>query len=245
MKVSRVSINGNRYYRVGTQLFPSVTTVLSVISKKFVSRWETGLALTKFRQRLDERIQSGTADSINLRDLESWTEEAHAEPAVVLGVAGGFGTQAHSLIEDLLTPERADSVVVPPEYETVVGNFTDWRASIPNMEFLHNEMVVYSERNKFAGSVDAVARIGNEIVIMDWKTSNKIYSEYSLQVAAYAAAYEEMTGQKVSQGWVVRFDKKVRKPPQVKMVGDLRDSYETFMAAKRLWTYLNATSKTT
>lgn len=89
-----------------------------------------------------------------------------------------------------------------------------------------------------------------------------MHLEYALQVAAYAHAYQarrkkeknssshgfcflsffvfqEMTGQSVSEGWIVRFDKNVRKAPQVKVVVDLRDSFETFLAAKKLWTFLD------
>lgn len=222
-----------------TQLYPSVTTVLSVISKKFVTRWETNLALQKFRERLSERLDAGTAHAVNAQEMDVWMEEAHAHPASALGVAGGFGTTAHALIEDLLSPERAASVVVPPEYETVVQNFVDWKNSMPELQFLQNEMIVHSDVHGYAGAVDAVGMLGKDLLVLDWKTSNRIYSEYALQVAAYAKAYEEMTGASVAHAWVVRFDKSARKPPQIKAVANIDQTFQAFVAAKTLWTYLN------
>lgn len=244
-KIQRVTIGGNRFYRVpgAKDLLPSVTTVLSVISKKFVSRWETGVALTKFRSRLDERLVAGTSGSISVEELDLWTTEAHSEPAAHLEKAGGFGTGAHSIFESLLNAEaEGRTVPVDPKYEVVVENFNTWRKSMPELRVLQNEMMVYSLEHQYAGAVDAVCKVGEKVVVMDWKTSNQIYVEYALQVAAYAKAFEEMTGTQVHEAWVVRFDKTKKKPPQIKVVKDLAETHETFLAVKKLWTFLQVSA---
>ncbi len=43
----------------------------------------------------------------------------------------------------------------------------------------------------------SIAHHDGRMVALDWKTSNGIYPEYALQVAAYAKALEEMTGEEV------------------------------------------------
>ncbi len=241
-KITRVTIGNSRFYRVpgSKDLMPSVTTVLSVISKRFVNRWETGLALDKFRSRLGERLTAGTAGSISREELEAWTAEAQGEPAVQLEAAGGFGTGAHSIFESLLSAEATGSaaVAVDAKYNVVVDNFLTWRKSVPELQVLQNEMMVYSLTHQYAGAVDAVCKIGDRVIIMDWKTSNQIYIEYALQVAAYAKAFEEMTGTPVHEAWVLRFDKTKKKPPQIKVVKDLPQTLETFLAVKKLWTFL-------
>jgi hypothetical protein len=240
-KITRVTIGANRFYRVpgSKDLMPSVTTVLSVISKKFVNRWETGLALTKFRSRLGERLTAGTAGTISPDELNAWTTEAQGEPAVQLTAAGGFGTEAHSIFEAILGAEATGTPVqVDPKYDIVVDNFLTWRKSVPDLQVLHNEMMVYSQTHQYAGAVDAVCKIGDRVIIMDWKTSNQIYVEYALQVAAYAKAFEEMTGTPVHEAWVLRFDKAKKKAPQIKVVKDLTETHETFLAVKKLWTFL-------
>ncbi len=63
------------------------------------------------------------------------------------------------------------------------------------------------------------------------------HTEYALQVAAYARAYEEMTGETVDEGWVVRLDK--RKPKfEAKRVKDLDECFESFLCSLRLWRHV-------
>ena len=133
------------------------------------------------------------------------------------------------------------SVQAEPGYEVVVANFIQWRESMPDdFEVVENEKMVYSATYLFAGAVDAVIRVNGKLVIMDWKTSNRIQNEYALQASAYAKAYEEMTGLVVDEAWIVRFDKQARKMPQVKVVYNIPDCFETFLCAKRLWSFSNA-----
>ena len=160
-----------------------------------------------------------------------------------LGAAGDFGTRAHKYFEDMLVMEKSDlsSVVVEPGFETVVANFIQWRESMPDdFKVVENEKMVYSAQYLFAGAVDAVIRVNDKLIIMDWKTSNRIQNEYALQASAYAKAYEEMTGLAVDEAWIVRFDKIARKMPQVKVVHNISDCFETFLCAKRLWSFSNA-----
>lgn len=63
---------------------------------------------------------------------------------------------------------------------------------------IDSELMVYSKKHNFVGTADRVAKIKGELVLLDFKTSKKIYPEHILQVSAYAKAYEEMTGSRVS-----------------------------------------------
>lgn len=88
---------------------------------------------------------------------------------------------------------------------------------------------MFSSELKYAGALDALARkiSTRGLVILDWKTSNTFSQDYAYQVAAYAKALEEMTGEPVEEGWVVRFDK--HKPTfEVRRVWDLDECFEVF-----------------
>ncbi len=176
------------------------------------------MAVGKFRSRLDERLLTGPREDISKEEMDKWAEEAALAPSVQLGAAGDFGTDAHTLFETLLTSDRPADVPVKPRFRIVVDNFLDWKKTVPSLEVIENEMVVYSLKNEYAGAVDAVCKVEDKLVIMDWKTSNQMHVEYAMQVSAYARAYEEMTGATVQEAWVVRFDKLARKPPQIKVV---------------------------
>jgi hypothetical protein len=60
-----------------------------------------------------------------------------------------------------------------------------------------------------------------------------------MQVSAYAMAYMEMTGQAVDEAWIVRFDKTRKKFPQIRIVKNLKETFDAFLGAKKLWSFLN------
>ena len=67
-----------------------------------------------------------------------------------------------------------------------------------------------SHKYKFGGTPDAIGRNTNgELVLLDWKTSNGVYSDYLLQLAAYKALWEEENPDKPITGgfYILRFSK--------------------------------------
>lgn len=44
-------------------------------------------------------------------------------------------------------------------------------------------------------------------MVIDWKTSSRIYPDMDLQLVAYARAYEEQTGIKIEGGMIVHVSK--------------------------------------
>ena len=93
MYYKRVHINGSRFYRITgrSELFPSVTTILSVIGKKFISRWETGLALGKFRSRVEERVVDGSVAEISAQEMDVWFEVCNFLRCVIFQVSYSGG----------------------------------------------------------------------------------------------------------------------------------------------------------
>ena len=71
-------------------------------------------------------------------------------------------------------------------------------------EIVDVEVNVYHPSMLYGGQVDCIARRGNSLLVLDWKSGKGIYKDYAAQVAAYAMAYEFMTGEHVDEGWVLR-----------------------------------------
>ena len=76
------------------------------------------------------------------------------------------------------------------------------------------EHEVVSHEHQYAGTLDATVLIGDRIILIDWKTSSGIYSEYLLQVEAYYRALSsertftvESAVQVPDELWIVRLDK--------------------------------------
>ena len=65
--------------------------------------------------------------------------------------------------------------------------------------------MVASKINKYAGTLDLVCTIGGKRVLVDFKTNKGgIYFTNKLQIMAYKQAYEETTGEKIDECWILR-----------------------------------------
>ncbi len=187
------------------------------------------MALEKVKETLYEHLESGS-QVIDSLWVDAIIEQARRRPDQVRDEAADFGTQAHTLIEDIIQGVEPE---IPPEMGPVVENFTAWRWNA-GLDIRFTETMVHSAKYRYAGTMDAVAYRNGKVVALDWKTSNGLYPEYDLQVAAYAKALEEMTGEPVSEAWAVRFGK--TKPEfEARRVEDLDTTFNAFRAALFLW----------
>jgi hypothetical protein len=65
------------------------------------------------------------------------------------------------------------------------------------------EMKVWSVRYRYQGTLDMVGEVNGVPTLVDFKTSSRINEDMGMQLAAYANAYRELTGQKVDNGLIV------------------------------------------
>ena len=221
---------GGRHYRVEgyDELFPSVTNVLGVINKPALAPWVRNTVLESVQTALMDR--TGLTETITAEWVADVIDQARQTPDFKRDQAAGFGTLAHELIDRIIQGSEPE---VPPELEAVLNNFLAWRAS-SGMDIRLSEAMVYSEKHRYAGAVDAIAYRDGKLIVLDWKTGNGIYPEYGLQVAAYAKALEEMTGEPVGEAWTVRLG---RTGPdfESQRVVDLDRAFISFRAALYLW----------
>ncbi|KAM9987016.1 hypothetical protein ACTFIY_011464 [Dictyostelium cf. discoideum] len=126
----------------------------------------------------------------------------------------------------------------PFKVKNVSTSFKDWE-KLSGLKLEHNDTLVFSNKYKFAGACDAVARKPNgELVVLDWKTSSAMSINYALQISAYSKAIEEMTGEKISEAWVVKFNKSF--PTfNTYSVKDIDSSFQNFLSALNLWNAYN------
>jgi hypothetical protein len=244
--VELIADGGKHFYRVqGTppptrmvvdRVLPGVTGVLQVISKPALIPWAKREALEHVRQALisklggkEKRVVRLTADWIDLL-----IKEAKGRPDYIKDEAADLGTQAHAFIDKIIRKEPFDLAKVTDErVANAVMAFVDWWHKC-EIQFVMGDTKVASLLHGYGGSLDALGVTADgRIVLLDWKTSNAIYDEYALQVAAYAKAYEEMYGATVSEAWIVRFGKKDAKF-EVKKLKDIEHSFLAFLAAHHL-----------
>ena len=113
-----------------------------------------------------------------------------------------------------------------------INAFLKWEQEF-KPEWLSQETKVYCDRFKYAGTVDAVAKINGRVCVIDFKTSKKIYKPYHLQVTAYAQAIKRMAGlRQWPLGIILRLDKETGQYQQ--KVFEPKDHFKTFVKCMEL-----------
>lgn len=234
-QISIINTKGNRYYLIPglPEPLPSVTSILSTISKPGLISWEKEVAIDYARVNISKYIKN--IEDKNLDGLHEIFENAKNQPNFIKTKAGEFGTKAHKFIE-LLLQKNVDADV-QTNMKWIYKNFNDWQNEY-NFKSLEEEKYLYSSKYGYAGTADSIGLVNETLFMLDWKTSKSLYIENLLQVSAYANAYTEMTGDKISNAGVLRLNK-YKSGYEFKIIDDLNKYFITFRAALWLWRFIN------
>jgi hypothetical protein len=165
--------------------YPSVTTILRVLSKPELDYWKLGTVY-------DAVTADPTIDKARAIDA----------PNAVMRSAGKEGSRVHKLIDEYFGGTKyvkADESEKAQAYLTAFEEF--YKMHRPKV--VETEGMVYSHKREYAGTYDGLFEIAGEIWLLDWKTSNQIHDEARIQLCAYKHALEEM-GKKVDRMAVVQ-----------------------------------------
>jgi hypothetical protein len=217
----------------GQAVYPGVTGFLSVINKPALVPWAKREALSLVETALVKRLEGCEAAVVELN--KSWIreimQEAKKRPDTLKDEAAELGSQAHAFIDKII--HGVEPSDVPEEISAPVQAFKDWWKG-SGIELVMGDTPVASREYGYGGSLDALGRKGGKYILLDWKTSNGIYTEYALQVAAYAQALKETYGIDCDEAVIVRFGKKLPIDFEKKELADLSLSFYAFLAAKTL-----------
>jgi hypothetical protein len=96
------------------------------------------------------------------------------------------------------------------------------------------ERQLVSEKHRFGGTPDAFGTLNNLPVLIDWKSSNGIYADYLLQLAAYAELIRENDGIEVQGHYLCRFSKEDG-DFSVHFFPDLNDALRMFLLLREAY----------
>jgi hypothetical protein len=104
--------------------------------------------------------------------------------------AAASGTVAHDLIEHyILKAEILESD--DKNASNAFAQFRHWLEQ-SRLRIVDTERPYVSEKYQFGGTIDALGEeLNGDHVLVDWKTSNAVYTDYLIQLAAYALLLEE------------------------------------------------------
>jgi hypothetical protein len=111
--------------------------------------------------------------------------------------AAELGTLVHSMVElyiaheDYIAPLAALSESDKKQVLSAFSAFQEWFES-NKFEVLEQEVQLVSETYRFGGTPDAIASDGKgRLVLLDWKTSDGVYSDHLYQLGAYRLLWDE------------------------------------------------------
>ncbi len=170
-------------YKVEGVKVPSVTRVVDGCFPKDLTHWALSIGQEEYDKVINDALEVGN-------DTHQWIED--------------YINYGHAC-EDTDGLWRCNHILKP------VKAFLKWEEEY-NPEWVDAERKVYCDKYKYAGTVDAVAKINGRVCVIDFKTSKKIYKPYHLQVTAYAQAIKRMDGlRRWPLGVILRLDKETGK----------------------------------
>ena len=125
--------------------------------------------------------------------------------------AGSLGTVVHEMVEahidqaDYMMPSDLTGEQTTKVWEAY-GAYFEWQKNC-GMEFVAQEIPLVSEQYQYGGCPDAIAMINGKLCLIDWKTSNAVYPDYMIQLAAYKHLWEENGNDPIEGFHLCRFSK--------------------------------------
>ena len=244
-KIKRVD-GEQRFYEIeGVGKFPSVTTILSIINKPAIAFWYRKEALLEVERNWQTLEDLMVNEGIKLEDaLKEITKAAKGKPDEIMQEALDIGSRVHKIIEFLVKAQIKDDTLL---YKSHINNLRNERKEVRNcidaflkwtdkvhFEPIESELMVYSERFHFAGTLDAVGKIKGKLAVIDFKSSKAFYPEMGLQISAYKKAYEELKHIHIEQMWVLRLGKEDGIFDPHKVINYVKN-LKAFKSAYQLW----------
>ena len=227
----------HRYWKVyedGTrEQVPSVTKINGVEDKsRFLVPWAARVT-AEYIINLIPDIKSGNL-ILTPDDVKDLFKKAKAEAARLKDEASDIGTKTHKAIEDYLKTKKKPKGLAP-NIQKIFNSFLVFAKAMKLGEVIASEKILYSTYG-YAGTLDIVAPIYSKPLgrtakyLLDIKTSARFYSDMPRQLAAYANAYEEKTGETIEGVGIIRLDK-ISCLPYWKDYSDEREiSFQMFLS---------------
>lgn len=178
MSIERVEFPNYHRYKIDGRWAVGVTTALKGIPKDdALKRWAARLVAEHAVDNLD-KVRAMMAES-GPGFAKHFLKEL---PNQRFKSAGIRGTEVHLLAEKYI---RGEEIEYTDEQKPYILGYAayieDWQPTS-----VHEELVVASREHGIAGTLDSIQDIaGLGRCLVDYKTSNYVYGEHALQVAAY------------------------------------------------------------
>lgn len=194
MKITKIDSSNGRFYEFSKGVFfPSATTILEA------RPLEAGLKeffLTHTKQEAEKLLKEAGLQGSKIHH----TIELILKGEIILpsGITMAQMEKTALVCDEDYGSDDLQRYLMQPYTERedkMMKGFLEWYEKF-KPETLASEMVLYSKKHKYAGTMDWVGQVTikdkSVLCIIDWKTGKGLYKNYDLQLAAYLEAYNEM-----------------------------------------------------
>lgn len=183
--------------------------------------------------------------------FEGWLKDVGHNADLIMKKAATEGTQVHDAVEDLIAGKE---ITWLDDFGNAKYNLKVWQMILKAAEFFKKykpeiiacEEFTFSDKHKYAGTADLIAKIDGETWLIDVKTSNNLNRTYHLQLAAYAKAWEEMYGQKIDRTGILWLKSSKRSEPkkegqyygkgwELKQIDNIDENFDLFKTIYELY----------
>lgn len=187
--------------------------------------------------------------------LIQWFKDCGQNADIIRTRAAKEGTAVHEAIEKLLAGEK---ITWQDDFGNARYNLQVWQMILRFQDFYNqvkpkliaSELFLYSDKYKYAGTTDAIFKVGDENWLIDFKTSNALSTSYNFQLAAYVKAAEELKHIHVDRAGILWLKAATRKPStkpgiyqgegwQVKFSEDIEADFKAFKHVYEIYKIYN------
>lgn len=132
--------------------------------------------------------------------FEQWLKDVGASATSIADRAAESGSKVHQAIEGLVAGDEI-------EWDDKYYDFDEWSALCRfkdfydrfNPDIFGSEVITFSNKHKYAGTIDLIFEMQDKLWLVDLKFSNYIHDTYFLQLAAYVNSFNEHNDKKIDR----------------------------------------------
>lgn len=183
-KIETVKRGGSRFYMNPldpSDRVPGVTSVLNMLPKPFLRYWAGKVVAETAVDNVGTVVQMMLSGQ-----REGAIDFLKRSPDRQTGAASDVGNDVHALLESLAMGKKIGAV--HPDLKPFINGWHQFNEEF-QPEYLFVEETVWSHTHGYAGSFDAIVKIGEDTIILDNKTTRSgVHGEVALQMTAYKHA---------------------------------------------------------
>lgn len=171
--INRVDVLDERFYQVGEEYFPSVTTVLEAYPKGYwYAQWLMDVG--------------HNAGAIRDRAAERGSNVHNAIEKFLLG-------------QELKWFQDGQAAFALDEWQMICRFMEFWDRCVDKGAGFATETQLFSNTMKLGGTCDLVCKINGEDWLIDFKTSNSISKTNEIQLSCYKEMWDERNSPKIQR----------------------------------------------